>query len=173
MDNNLILAQQRLIKSDTSTVKEASGEQAEIEKLKAELSREQDIYLRAMADFASYCQRNERERDNIVAAVKSDILLSLLNVIDQYEHALTQLKNIPLSLSGCFETIHKMMLTILESHGVVTIQSLGEKLDPDLHEAVEYIDSDNQPAGIIVREVSRGYRIGNQILRRAKVVVSQ
>jgi len=155
--------------------RQAGGEQLQAEnaRLKEELRREHEIYLRNLADFENYRRRVERERASVAQAGKREMVLSLLDVLDDFERALEHIDEAPDSVSAGLVAIHRRLAGLLEAQGVTPFESVGQRFDPALHEAVGSVESDEQEPGAVLDEVSRGYRWGEELLRPARVRVAR
>jgi molecular chaperone GrpE len=151
----------------------ASAAQSEIERLKLELSRERDLRLRALADFDNYRKRVQRERDSAAQAGKRQLVLALLDVMDDFERALAYADTAPESLLTGARLIHQRLMDLLQVQGVVPYTSAGQPFDPALHEAVDVRNTDQATSGVVLDELSRGYRWGDEVLRPARVRVAQ
>lgn len=149
-----------------------SGERPEIERLKEQLRQEHDMYLRALADFENYRKRVESERSSAAQRGKREIILSLLELVDGFELALQHVNDAPSSLSEGLKAIYGRLENLLERQGVTPIESLGEKFDPRLHEAIDSLRSDKHEPGTVVEEIQKGYRWGDALLRPARVRVA-
>jgi molecular chaperone GrpE len=159
---------------------QASAEQARIEPQKDEteqleeaLRREHDLYLRGLADFDNYRKRVERERASAANAGKREIVLSILDVMDDFERAFGHIDKSPESVSAGVRAIHRRLAGLLEAQGVTPFDSVGQPFDPSLHEAVGTVDSDEQEPGTVIDELSRGYNWGEELLRPARVRVAR
>jgi molecular chaperone GrpE len=153
---------------------ESSGAaQAEIERLKQALSREHDMHLRALADFDNYRKRMQREWDSASQAGKRQLVLALLDVMDDFERAFAYASTAPESLLAGTRVIHQRLRDLLQAQGVEPYTSVGEPFDVALHEAVDAIKTDQAPSGVVLDELSHGYRWGNEVLRPARVRVAQ
>ena len=155
--------------------RKASGEhlQAENARLKEELRREHEIYLRNLADFENYRRRVERERASVAQAGKREMVLSLLDVLDDFERALEHMDGAPASVSAGLSAIYQRLAGMLEAQGVIPFESVGQPFDPALHEAVGSVESDEQESGAVLDEVRHGYRWGEELLRPARVRVAR
>lgn len=149
------------------------AESPEISQIKQELRREHDMHMRALADFDNYRRRVERERESEARRGKRDIILSILEVLDGFDRALKHVGDAPESVSAGFEALHRKLLNMLEAQGVAPFITVGERFDPRLHEAIGSLDNDEYEPGRVVEEVQRGYRWGDELLRPARVLVSQ
>ena len=147
--------------------------QAEIERLKHELSREHDMRLRTLADFDNYRKRVQRERDSAAQAGKRQLVLALLDVMDDFERALAYANTAPESILTGARVIHKRLTDLLQTQGVVPYTSAGQPFDPALHEAIDVINTDQATPGVVLNELSHGYRWGDEVLRPARVRVAQ
>lgn len=150
----------------------ANAESSEIERLKEQLRQEHEMYLRALADFENYRKRVESERANAAQRGKRTIILSLLELADSFELALQHIEEAPPSLAEGFKAVYRRLQNLLEREGVTPIQSLGQKFDPRLHEAIDSLRSDKHEPGTVVEEIQRGYRWGDALLRPARVRVA-
>jgi molecular chaperone GrpE len=144
---------------------------AEIERLKEELAREHDMYLRALADFENYRRRVERERSTATRAGKREMILSLLDVMDGFERALTHMDDAPRAVTQGLQALHRQLLGLLEAQGVTPLKSLGETFNPEIHDAVGSVESEEVESGAVAEELQRGYRWDNDVLRPARVRV--
>src|SRR5262245_1990247 len=150
-----------------------STAQAEIERLKQELSREHDLHLRALADFDNYRKRVQRERESAAQAGKRQLVLALLDVMDDFERALAYANTTPASILTGARVIHQRLTDLLQAQGVVPYTSAGQPFDPALHEAVDVTHTDQAVPGVVLNELSHGYRWGDEVLRPARVRVTQ
>ena len=162
-------------KAQTKAQRKAGAEQlqAENSRLKEELRREHEIYLRNLADFENYRRRVERERASIAQAGKREMALSLLDVLDDFERALEHVDEAPASVSAGLIAIHRRLAGVLEAQGAIPFESVGQPFDPALHEAVGSVKSDEQESGVVLDELRRGYRWGEELLQPARVRVAQ
>jgi molecular chaperone GrpE len=149
------------------------AEPSEIERLKEELRREHEMYLRALADFDNYRKRVERERATAARNGTREIILSLLSVLDGFDRALEHVGDKPSPVTDGFRAIHRKLRGLLEAQGVTPFKSVGETFNPEMHEAVGSVQSDAHESGEIVDEVQRGYRWGDEVLRPARVRVAE
>ncbi len=142
-----------------------------------ECLKQKDEYLagwqRARADFLNY-KKEEMERISALLAYSGEeLILKILPILDNFE--LVE-KKMPEdlkkdeSVKGILQ-IKNQILDFLKNQGVEEIKTVGEKFDPNLHEAVE--TQDGQESGIILEEVQKGYMINGRLLRAAKVKVAK
>ena len=158
------------VKNQESTSDDAASE---IERLKEELRQEHEMYLRALADFDNYRRRVERESASAARQGKREIILSLLEVLDGFDRAFEHIGEDASPMSEGLQAIHRKLLGLLEAQGITPIESLGETFNPELHEAIASVQTDEYEPGTIIDEVQRGYRWGDEVLRPARVRVAQ
>jgi molecular chaperone GrpE len=151
---------------------EPENELSEVERLKSALSREHDLYLRALADFDNYRRRVEREAEASARSGKRQMILSLLDIIDSFDRALSHTTEAA-AVSEGYGAIYRKLLSLLQSQGVTPFDSLGEGFDPTLHEAIGTVRTDEYEPDTVADEVQRGYRWGDDILRPARVRVAE
>jgi molecular chaperone GrpE len=145
----------------------------ETDRLQEELRREHEMYLRALADFDNYRRRVERERESAARSGNRSIILSLLEVLDGFDRALRHIGDSPSSVSEGLQAIHRKLLGLLEAQGVTPFESQGETFNPERHEAIGSVQTDEYEPGTVVDEAQRGYRWGDDVLRPARVRVAQ
>jgi molecular chaperone GrpE len=158
---------------DNTNVTTASDEASEIERLREQVRREHDMYLRALADFDNYRRRVERDRETATHSGKRALILSLLEVLDSFEAALQHAGAEPSSMVAGVQAIYRKLLGVLEAQGVTQFRSVGTPFDPEHHEAIGSVPSGEHAPGTVVEELQPGYRWGDQILRPARVRVAQ
>jgi molecular chaperone GrpE len=148
-------------------------EPSELERLKKELDHEHDMHLRSLADFDNYRRRVERDREASTRRGKRDLLLSMIDLLDGFERALPHMSGAPAPALEGIMAIHRQLLNSLEAQGVTPFETVGQRFDPELHEAVGSEQSDQHESGTVTEEVRRGYRWGDELLRPARVRVAQ
>jgi len=158
-------------------------EQAERDKAIAELEerieliqRERDEYLddlkRVAADFDNYRKRALRDQEALVARAHERLAKALLPVLDDLERALVAAEeHEEAKLEDGVRLVHRELRDALSKEGLVEIATDGE-FDPHVHEALLTQPSDEEE-GAILQVIQKGYRLGDRVLRPARVVVSQ
>jgi molecular chaperone GrpE len=141
--------------------------------LERELQRARELYLRTLADFDNYRKRVERERASAARAGKRGLILSMLDVLDSFDRAIEQMKGADPAIIEGLEAIRRKTAGVLEAEGVRPFESKGEMFDPELHEAVARVDTNEHPPGAIVDEFRRGYRWDGEVLRHSEVSVAR
>jgi molecular chaperone GrpE len=163
-------------------VLEESDETSEILVLQQELSEvrsKADEYLdgwqRSRADLANYRKRMEREQAQAYQTAAGNIIKRYLDVLDDLDRAL---RNRPSGGDGAgwadgIELIYRKLNTILESEGVMVMQTQDQLFDPSFHEAITLEDSPDHESGQIIEVLKQGYILGDRVLRPALVRVAR
>ena len=150
---------------------ETDGTESDI--LRTELANQKDLYLRLAADFDNFKKRTRQEVETRTAAQMASLFHELLPVIDNLERALASgaSPGSPQIHQGVAMTLQQLRL-LLNQHGIVTEECVGQMFDPHQHEAVCQRHDPTQGDHVILEVLQRGYRQGERILRPAKVVVN-
>ena len=94
-------------------------------------------------------------------------------MLDSFEAALAHLHQAPSPVVAGMEAVYRKLLGSLEKHGVKPFTSVGQEFDPLFHEAIGSVASGERPPGVVAEELQRGYRLGDELLRPARVKVAQ
>jgi len=127
------------------------------------------------ADFSNYQKRMQRRLEEEKREAVRSFLRDLLPVIDNFERALAAADEggDPEAFRQGVRMVHDQLLETLATHGVEPIDTAGRRFDPEHHEAVAHVPSEEHPNGHVVDEVQRGYRHGERTLRPSRVAVSR
>jgi molecular chaperone GrpE len=147
------------------------AEADEIQRLRRTVDEERERRLRLLADFDNLRRRMAREQEAARRDGRRAALLPLLPVLDTLERALAAGSTDPDFYAGVAAT-HRLFLAALREAGVEPVESVGRRFDPAVHEAVATAPSDGVEPGTVTREVRRGWRLGDELLRPAQVVVA-
>lgn len=138
---------------------------------KQELEDMTDRYKRLMAEFDNYKKRSAKERDSLYHSLISDIVTSLLPVVDNLEKAVASATEDENYKHGV-EMVYKQFMDTLSNLGVEEIKTVGETFNPEYHEAVSSVQDDELGEKEIKEEYRKGYKIGNKVIRHSMVVVA-
>ena len=158
-----------------ASVDPITGLRAEFEALNAEKASLFDQLRRRQAEFENYRKRVERERSEIYQRGRDDVLLQLLPVVDNFERAMSSLETSEgdaEALRHGVELIHKQFIDALSKFGLKPVEAVGQTFDPHVHEAVTMEATDKHKENTVIEEFQRGYKIGDRLLRPAKVKVA-
>ncbi|MBU8932414.1 MAG: nucleotide exchange factor GrpE [candidate division Zixibacteria bacterium] len=173
-ENNDQVVEEESENAESSPEQEPEEELTEEEKLSRRVAELEDKLLRAAAEFENFKKRMARNYENMTRMASERILLDLLEVADSFERALEHMdkKTDLKAFREGTELIFGQMTTLLDKYEVTPIVALGEKFDPNLHEAMMQVPSEDYEEGLVAIEMSKGYRLGQHVLRHAKVGVS-
>jgi molecular chaperone GrpE len=153
---------------------EAPEEPETLEQALAVEKKRAEEYLakwqRAQADFVNLKRRSEQERGEIIKTANAELAHSILPSLDDLNRALKHVDGPGVEdnwVEG-ISLIERKLKASLESHGIQEIKALGEKFDPNLHEAVMHSQG---PEGVIIQEIQKGYMLHDRVIRPSKVVV--
>ena len=161
-------------------VSETDALRAELESAQNDLAAEKDKNLRLRAEYDNFRKRSARERDNIHADVKADTLKKLLPIFDNLERALRQETADEAYKKGVKMTMTQF-LEALQALGVTPIEAVGQKFDPNEHNAVMHMEDPEKGEGSemcirdrgeIVQEFQKGFKMGDRVIRFSMVQVA-
>mgnify|MGYP000712529754 FL=1 len=145
-------------------------------KAEAAVAEMQQRYMRLQADFANFKKRTAGEKLQISEVVKMEVLQNVLPVVDNFERALQvpqdKLTDELKSFVDGYEMIYKQLMTVLEKEGVVKVDAVGKPFDPNYHQAVMRVASDEYDNDVVVEVLQEGYLLGDKTLRPAMVKVA-
>lgn len=149
---------------------------SEEDQLKAKLAEMNDKYVRLAAEYDNYRKRTIKEKADLIKGAGSDILVGLLPVMDDFERGLQHMTDAAdvASLKEGVDIIYKKFSEFLTKKGVTEIPAKGEAFDADVHEAITTIPAPSEDLkGKVFDCVEKGYKMGDKVIRFAKVVVCQ
>jgi molecular chaperone GrpE len=144
------------------------------EGLQADLERFRDLALRSQADFENYKKRSAREKEEAIKYANSSLLEKLISIVDNFELGLeaARAEGEKSPIFSGMSMVLKQLMDFLADSGLQPIDAVGQKFDPNLHEAIAHEASGNVPEGTVIRQTRRGYRMKDRLLRPSSVVVS-
>ena len=153
----------------------SSDAEVEIQKLIEERDSLQDRLLRRQAEFENYRKRADRERNEYVQSASAELVRELLNVLDSFDLAIRNASSEGSAgedmLRG-LDLVYKQFLDTLGRFGLKAIEAKGQTFDPNFHQAISTVPSDEAPENTVVEEFRRGYTLNGKLLRAAMVSVS-
>jgi len=146
---------------------------AQLTAARAEAVQNWDKYLRERAEMDNFRKRQERIFADRVRREKRELLGKVLEVVDNLDRALRYEDSLDREgLQQGLRMLQWQLNELLKNEGLTTVPTVGEPFDPYVHEAIESVASAEHPEGVVVEEVRKGYRIGDETLRPARVKVS-
>lgn len=149
-------------------------EQSEEERLREDLAKEKDKFLRLFAEFENYKKRTSKERMDLFKTAGQEVIVSLLPVLDDFERALKELaKSEDKEMFKGVELISGKFKETLKSKGLEDLQvRAGDAFDADIHEAITQIPAPSKKMkGKVIDVIEKGFKLGDRIIRHPKVVV--
>ncbi len=146
----------------------------EEEKLREDLAKEKDKFLRLFAEFENYKKRTSKERLELFKTANQEVMQAMLPVMDDFDRALAQIvKSEDESLLKGVELIYNKFADTLKSKGLEQVElKAGDAFDADYAEAITQIPAPSDDLkGKIVDVVEKGYKLGDKIIRFPKVVI--
>jgi molecular chaperone GrpE len=144
---------------------------AEVERLRRALDEQEQRNIRLLADFENFRRRVTREQEGARRAGQRAAILPLLPVLDTLERALAAGSTDTAFYEGVAAT-ERLLLSALREAGAEPVESVGRSFDPTVHEAVATVPANGLAPGTVAHEVRRGWRLGDELLRPAQVVVA-
>jgi len=145
-----------------------------VDDLQREIEVLRDKNLRLLADMRNLQQRAQREREEALKYAEADFARDLLVVLDDLDRAMqaSVQSDDATTLREGVRIAHEHFVKVLRSRGIEPVPAVGLQFDPGQHEALMQQPSDTSPAGTVIQEIARGYRMHNRVIRPARVVVS-
>lgn len=163
-------------KQNIENSKEDKYEKQNLEKEKEDTTKQEleemtDRYKRLMAEFDNFKKRSAKERENLYDSLTSDIVTSILPVLDNLEKAVST-KTEDQNYKQGVEMVYKQFIDTLAGLGVEEIKTVGETFNPEYHEAVSSVQDDTLGEKEIKEEFRKGYKIREKVIRHSMVVVA-
>jgi len=150
---------------------ETNPVQAELERTKAELTKEHDNYLRLAAEYDNFRKRTQKEKDSLYTDITADTVSRFLPVYDNLERAFNQItadeaykKGVEMTMAG--------LLKVMEELGVVPFGEKGDAFNPAMHNAVMHEENADLGENVLSEVFQKGFRVGDKVVRFAMVKVA-
>ena len=142
-----------------------------IKKAEEALSAEKDRFLRLAAEYDNYRKRSVKEREALYTDIRCDTVIKFLPVYDNLARALKQDTTDQAFCKGVEMTMSQLK-GIFEKLGVTEIEAVGQKFDPERHNAVMHVEDENAGENEIVEEFEKGFMLGDKVIRFSVVKVA-
>ena len=165
---------------ETADAKEETGEETPAKDPKDEKIEElNDKYMRLMAEFENFRKRSDKEKEQMFETGAKSVIEKVLPVIDNFERALnmagpekkSEAETDPF-MDG-MRKVYKQLMDELEKMGVKPIEAVGQEFNPDFHNAVMQIDSEEFESGMVAQEMQKGYLYNDSVVRHSMVGVAK
>ncbi|MNW29483.1 heat shock protein GrpE [compost metagenome] len=143
-------------------------------KLLAEVEEHKQRLLRTQADFDNFRRRTQKEKEELGKYASAKLITELLPVVDNFERALSTISDTTEAASYAkgVEMILRQFEGILQAEGLTAMETVGQPFNPEYHQAIMQVESEDHEEGIIVEELQKGYLLKDKVLRPAMVKVS-
>lgn len=135
----------------------------------------EDRVKRQMAEFENFRRRTEREKQQMFSMGERNVIEKMLPIVDNFERGLAAIpeaeKDGPIA-SG-MEMVYRQLMKQLEDLGVTVIEAVGKDFDPEFHNAVMQVESDEYESGKVAQEFQKGYKYRDTVIRHSMVGVVQ
>lgn len=154
---------------------EDESEASVLARLQADLEQTRDLALRTRADFDNFRKRAAREKEETIQRANSDLLEKLIPIIDNFELGLGAANDAQdaAAIRVGFEMVYKQLQGFLAAQGVEVIDATGKEFDHNLHEALGQESSDEVPEDHVIRQLRKGYKLRDRLIRPANVFISK
>ncbi len=147
--------------------------EAQLEQARQEAAENWNKYLRERAEMDNFRKRQERIATDRLQREKKELFQKILGVMDNVERALAYQDTMDSQgLQQALRMVMWQMNEVMRAEGLTPVPTVGEVFDPYVHEAIEAVEGSDQPEGTIIEEVLKGYKLGDETLRPARVKVS-
>ena len=171
------LAKETEVKAEQDSIKETAEQaaevmlQAEIDKKDAELQEVNDRLMRLRADFDNFRRRTRQEKEELSAVVLQNFMTELLPLVDNFERALAaETADADLLRDGIVR-VYNQFAAVLQKNGLEPIKAVGEKFDPNFHQAVMRVEDTTKEDNTVVEELQKGYIVQARVIRPSMVKV--
>lgn len=159
---------------ETNEAAESAAQSPELEELRKQADDNYQRYVRAQADFDNFRRRTRQEKEEFAKYASLKVIEQLLPVVDNFERALAagrDSKDYDALLKGV-DMIFRQLDQVLANEGLQPMNAVGQPFNPEFHQAIMQVESEEHGEGIVVEEVQKGYLLKDKVLRPAMVKVS-
>lgn len=143
----------------------------QVEKLTGDLQEKKDRLLRLQADFDNFRRRSAKEREEISAVVTQNFCKDMLPLLDNFERAMAaETKDVEAFQKGV-EMIFTQFQEVLKKNGLEQIEAVGQKFDPNFHQAVMRVEDPEREDDTVAQELQKGYMVKGRVIRPSMVQV--
>lgn len=151
---------------------DTASKDADIEALEKELAAAKEAHIRTLAEYDNFRKRSAREKEGTWIEAKASCVSELLPMLDNFDRALSVTDSDFDSYKKGVEMIYQGFTETLKKLGVEAFGEEGDSFDPNFHSAVMHVDDENLDENVLAQVFSKGYKIGDKVLRPAMVKVA-
>ncbi|MCD7836095.1 MAG: nucleotide exchange factor GrpE [Lachnospiraceae bacterium] len=168
------VSEESMSRAEKKAAKKQSRADKKEEEYKEKIEQLEDRVKRQMAEFENFRRRSDREKQAMFETGARSVIEKMLPVVDNLERGLQTVS--PEAEKDPFvdgiNKVYKQLMTELENMGVKPIEALGCEFDPNLHNAVIQVESDEYESGVVAQELQKGYTYHDTVIRHSMVAVS-
>ena len=143
--------------------------------LKEKIDSLEDRVKRQMAEFDNFRKRTDKEKQQMFSMGERNVIEKMLPIVDNFERGLAAVpeEEKTSALASGMEMVYRQLVKQLEDLGVTPIEAVGQEFDPNLHNAVMQVESEDYPSGTVAQELQKGYKYHDAVIRYSMVAVVQ
>ena len=170
--DKIVSMEKETLKEEQAKVEETeeTAEPSALETLQKNYDELYDKHLRTLAEYENYKRRTLKERSETYVNAQADAITELLPVLDNLERAAVTEEESPLAEG--VQMVLKQLLEILGKLKVSEIEAVGKTFDPNVHNAVMHVEDDSVSENTVVEQFSKGYKMGDKVIRYSMVKVA-
>ena len=160
-------------KADKKKAKADTKNDAKCEAMQAKIDELEDRVKRQMAEFENFRKRTEKEKTMMFETGAKSVVEKILPVVDNFERGLATIpeEDADSAFANGMKMIYKQMMDELDKLGVKPIEAVGQEFDPNFHNAVMQVESEEYESGIVAQELLKGYMYHESVVRHSMVAV--
>lgn len=160
-------------KADKKKAKADKKNDAKCEAMQAKIDELEDRVKRQMAEFENFRKRTEKEKTMMFETGAKSVVEKILPVVDNFERGLATIpeEDADSAFASGMKMIYKQMMDELDKLGVKPIEAVGQEFDPNFHNAVMQVESEEYESGIVAQELLKGYMYHETVVRHSMVAV--
>lgn len=162
------------VAEENEETESSSIEQDEVTLLNKQVEELQNRLLRVQADFDNYKRRTKQEKDELGKYANAKLIEALLPTYDNFDRAIQSAldtKNLESFVQGV-QMIYKQVEDILAKEGLEPIEAVGKPFNPEFHQAIMQVETDEFESGYVVEELQKGYKMKDRVIRPSMVKVN-
>ena len=161
--------------AEKMAAKKAAKQDKKADAYKEKIDQLEDRVKRQMAEFENFRKRTDREKQAMFETGAKSIIEKILPVVDNFERGLATVpaENMGDPFVDGMNRVYKQLLTELDNMGVKPIEAVGCEFDPNLHNAVMQVESEEYESGVVAQELLKGYTYRDSVVRHSMVAVTQ
>ncbi|TVY00509.1 nucleotide exchange factor GrpE [Cohnella terricola] len=159
--------------NEQPTAEEVSEDNARVAELQRQADDHYNRYLRTQADFDNFRRRSTKEKEELAQYASMKLITQLLPVMDNFERAFQAGgEGADSSFAKGVDMIYRQFTQVMDAEGLQRMEAEGQPFDPEYHQAIMRVESEDHEEGIVVEVVQTGYMLKDKVIRPAMVKVS-